>query len=250
MVDIANAKVIEVDKLPENLYMWDAQDESYKSISALSKEITSAKDYSTIKNLFELEISDLAIGYIPNKYYYQIEDGDFANSVIIDNKLKPTPGRNYYTANMINKRKLTADEIKSGRVNGIIYYTYNSKTNEYIEHGGSLVTNGTYYISSLVDAPEIYYPHKYYYREANGEFVLDTTPTFTAGREYYRNPQLYVLDDPNKFYAKGSLWPLATNPPENSGIVLATRKDAWEKSELKGFDIDFNTLHGVLLRLN
>lgn len=250
VVDIANAKVIEVDKLPENLYMWDAQDESYKSISALSKEITSAKDYSTIKNLFELEISDLAIGYIPNKYYYQIEDGDFANSVIIDNKLKPTPGRNYYTANMINKRKLTADEIKGGRVNGIIYYTYNSKTNEYIEHGGSLVTNGTYYISSLVDAPEIYYPHKYYYREANGEFVLDTTPTFTAGREYYRNPQLYVLDDPNKFYAKGSLWPLATNPPENSGIVLATRKDAWEKSELKGFDIDFNTLHGVLLRLN
>lgn len=250
VVDIANAKIIEVDKLPENLYMWDADDQSYKSISALSKEITSAKDYSTIKNLFELEISDLAIGYIPNKYYYQIEDGDFANSVIIDNKLKPTPGRNYYTANMINKRKLTADEIKSGRVNGVIYYTYNSKTNEYIEHSGSLVTNGTYYISSLVDAPEIYYPHKYYYREANGEFILDTTPTFTAGREYYRNPQLYVLDDPNKFYAKGSLWPLATNPPENSGIVLATRKDAWEKSELKGFDIDFNTLHGVLLRLN
>ena len=250
VVDIANAKIIEVDKLPANLYMWDANDESYKSISALSKEIALAKDYSTIKNLFELEVSDFAIGYIPNKYYYQIEDGDFANSVIIDNKLKPTPGRDYYTANMINKRKLTADEIRKGRINGIVYYTYNSKTNEYIEHNGSLVTNGTYYVSSLVDAPEIYYPYKYYYRDANGEFILDTTPTFTAGREYYRNPQLYVLDDPNKFYAKGSLWPLATNPPENSGIVLATRKDAWEKSELKGFDIDFNTLHGILLRLN
>mgnify|MGYP003289175617 CR=1 FL=1 len=50
--------------------MWVAEEECYKSISALSKEIVNAQDYSSIKNLFELEVTDLEIGYLPNKYYY------------------------------------------------------------------------------------------------------------------------------------------------------------------------------------
>jgi hypothetical protein len=58
------------------------------------------------------------------------------------------------------------------------------------------------------------------------------------------------LNDPNGFYDKGSLWPIAKNPPANSGIELATRTDAWELEELVGFDTNFNTLHGLLLRLN
>ena len=80
--------------------------------------------------------------------------------------------------------------------------------------------------------------------------MLDTSDKFTEGREYYKDPQLYIYEDPNKFYDRGAIWPLAQNPPESSGIVLATREETWTLEELKGFDVHYNTLHGLILRLN
>ena len=76
------------------------------------------------------------------------------------------------------------------------------------------------------------------------------SPTITPGREYYKNPYLYIYNDPNGIYNKGARWPLGQKPPEDSGIELALRKDAWELAELKGFDVSFNTLHGLILTLN
>jgi hypothetical protein len=76
------------------------------------------------------------------------------------------------------------------------------------------------------------------------------TPTITPGREYYKNPYLYIYNDPNGMYNKGARWPLGQKPPEGSGIELALREDAWELAELKGFDVSFNTLHGLILTLN
>ena len=250
IVDIAGAEVITVESLESNLYIWEAETESYRSISALSKEIVQTSDYSTISNLYKLEISDLVVGYAPNKYYYQVEDGDYKNSIVLDNHLEPVLERDYYTASMINKRLVTEEEVAKGRQPDTVYYYYDINANDYFVYNGVLTASGTFYVSSLNDLQEIYYPHKYYYKNGLGEFVLDTSLTFTPGREYYRNPQLYIIEDPNGFYAKGSVWPLAENPPAGSGIVLGTRKETWEKGELKGFDVNFNTLHGILLRLN
>lgn len=257
VVNIADAVQIQVEALPKDLYKYyktvipgGIEEEGFRSISALSDEIATAKNYAAVTDLYKLTIRLLELGYEPNRYYYQETNGEYTNSVMIDNKLEPTPGRDYWTVNMVNKRQITNEEILAGRKANEIYYYYDADANDYLVYNGALVRDQRYYVSSLTDVPEIYFPNKYYYKNENGEFVLDLSPDFTPGREYYRNPQIYILNDPNGFYDKGALWPLAQNPPEDSGIELAKRIDAWELSELKGFDITFNTLHGLILRLN
>lgn len=257
VVNIADAVQIKVEPLPKDLYKYyktvipgGIEEEGFRSISALSDEIATAKNYASITDLYKLTIRLLELGYEPNRYYYQELEGEYKNSVMIDNRLEPTPDRDYWTVNMVNKRLVTAAEILAGRKANVVYYQYDADANDYLVYNGALIRDQKYYVSSLTDVPEIYFPNKYYYKDEDGKFILDLSPDFTPGREYYRNPQVYILNDPNGFYDKGAIWPLAQNPPEGSNIELATRTDAWELSELKGFDITFNTLHGLILRLN
>lgn len=259
VVNIADAKIVHPKALPENLYQLytkilddGSTYKAYKKISAQSSEIVSTVDLGTLKDLYTLKIEELTLGYLSETYYYQITDNknDYYQSVILDNRLESTKNREYWLPEMINKRKMTAAEIAKGKVAGTTYYIFDKPNNAYKVYTGTLFAGSTYYINSLIDAPEFYYANKYYYQNENGEFVLDTSDEFTEGREYYKDPQLYIYKDPNKFYNKGAIWPLAQNPPENSGIVLATRKETWSLEELKGFDVHYNTLHGLILRLN
>ena len=249
VVNIADAKQIKVQSLPENLYQKISGDEEgYRSVSALSDIFVGKVSYGEINGLCQIETKLLEIGYKSDTYYYQIPSGNLANSLILDNRLDPTPGRDYWTVNLVNKRTLTATEIAAGRKNGIDYYIRSN--DDYELYNGALQSGKTYYVSSLMPAPDFYYPNKYYYKNDDGEFILDMNPMFTPGREYYKNPYLYVYNDPNGMYSMGARWPLGQKPPVDSGIELAIRTDAWELAELKGFDITFNTLHGLILRLN
>ena len=259
VVNIADAQIVYPKPLPEDLYQLytkilddGSTYKAYKKISAQSSEIVSTKDLGTLQNLYTLEIEELALGYLSETYYYQVTDSedDYYQSVILDNRLESTKDREYWLPEMINKRKMTAAEIAQGAVTGTTYYVFDKPNNTYKVYIGTLFEGSTYYINSLTDAPEFYYANKYYYQNENGEFVLDTSDEFTEGREYYKDPQLYIYEDPNKFYDKGAIWPLAQNPPENSGIILATREETWTLEELKGFDVHYNTLHGLILRLN
>ena len=255
IADVQKAQLIDPQPFPDNLYMYFSETisnvkvEGYKSVSILSHEIVTSQDYSTL-SLYTLERQVLGIGYESNKYYYEETTGPYAGSVILDNQLNPTPGRKYWDPAVINKRQLTTAEVNAGRKPGITYYRYNTTSKTYVEYLLELRAGTKYYVSSLSDAPEIYYPNKYYYQDSKtGGFIL-ATGEFDSNIDYYRNPQLYILEDTNGFYEKGALWPLAQNPPANSGITLAKRKEAWELAELTGFDVNFNTLHGLLLRLN
>ena len=259
VVNIADAKIVYPKALPEDLYQLytkilddGSTYKAYKKISAQSSEIVSTADLGTLKDLYTLKIEELALGYLSETYYYQVTDSkdDYYQSVILDNRLESTKDREYWLPEMINKRKMTAAEIAKGKVAGTTYYVFDKPNNTYKVYTGTLFEGSTYYISSLTNAPEFYYANKYYYQNENGEFVLDTSDEFTEGREYYKDPQLYIYEDPNKFYDRGAIWPLAQNPPENSGIVLATREETWTLEELKGFDVHYNTLHGLILRLN
>ena len=252
IIDIKTAKHVIPDIFPDNLYKYyeEGAEQGYKSISVLSQEVFQCKDYSTITGLYELSRTPLTTGYKAGEWYYQEVEGPYAGSVILDTKTSATKDRPYWGINMINKILLTDAERAKGPQADEVYYKFDASENDYVKHSGKFEAGVKYYKSSLIDAPEIYAPNKYYYKNNNGDFVLDLSPDFTPGREYYRNPQVYILNDPNGFYDKGSLWPIAQNPPANSGIELATRTDAWELEELVGFDTNFNTLHGLLLRLN
>lgn len=259
VVNIADAQIVYPKALPEDLYQLytkilddGSTYKAYKKISAQSSEIVGTKDLGTLQNLYTLKIEELALGYLSETYYYQVTDNedDYYQSVILDNHLESTKEREYWLPEMINKRKMTTEEIKKGKVAGITYYVFDKPNNTYKVYTGELYEGSTYYVNSLTEAPEFYYANKYYYQNENGEFVLDTSEEFTEGRDYYKDPQLYIYEDPNKFYDRGAIWPLAQNPPENSGIVLATREETWTLEELKGFDVHYNTLHGLILRLN
>lgn len=259
VVNIADAQIVYPKALPEDLYQLytkilddGSTYKAYKKISAQSSEIVGTKDLGTLQNLYTLKIEELALGYLSETYYYQVTDSedDYYQSVILDNRLESTKEREYWLPEMINKRKMTAEEIKKGKVAGITYYIFDKPNNTYKVYTGELYEGSTYYINSLTEAPEFYYANKYYYQNENGEFVLDTSEEFTEGRDYYKDPQLYIYEDPNKFYDRGAIWPLAQNPPESSGIILATREETWALEELKGFDVHYNTLHGLILRLN
>lgn len=250
VVNIADAKQITVESLEPNLYqkLTGGEEEGYKSVSALSDIFVNKTNYGEIQGLCKIEPVLLEIGYEPEVYYYQVQDGDRKNSLVIDNRLEPTKDRDYWTINLVNKRTLTAAEIDAGRQPNIDYYIRSN--DDYEIYTGALKSGKTYFVSSLEEAPDFYYPNKYYYKNDNGEFVLDMSQTITPGREYYNNPYLYIYNDPNGMYTMGASWPLGQKPPADSGIELALRKDAWELAELEGFDITFNTLHGLILRLN
>lgn len=250
VVNIADAKQITVESLEPNLYqkLTGGEEEGYKSVSALSDIFVNKTNYGEIQGLCKIEPVLLEIGYEPEVYYYQVQEGDRKNSLVIDNRLEPTKDRDYWTVNLVNKRTLTAAEIDAGRQPNIDYYIRSN--DDYEIYTGALKSGKTYFVSSLEEAPDFYYPNKYYYKNDNGEFVLDMSQTITPGREYYNNPYLYIYNDPNGMYTMGASWPLGQKPPADSGIELALRKDAWELAELEGFDITFNTLHGLILRLN
>lgn len=256
VVNIREAVIVEPDDLPQNLYQAYNEDgrKGYRQVTANSFIISQAKNCGAIPDLYLLEnAEELVVGYISDTYYYQITDEGHSqrNSVIIDNRKEPDKNINYWTPDMINKRKLTDEEVEAGKQAGETYYVYIQKDNCYVIYeGNKLESNGEYYVSSLKPAPEFYTANKYYYQNATGEYILDSSETFTEGREYFKNPQLYVIEDPNGFYDKGAIWPLGSNPSANSGIVLGKREKIWALEELKGFDVSFNTLHGLLLRLN
>lgn len=256
VVNIREAVIVEPDDLPQNLYQTYNEDgrKGYRQVTANSSIISQAKNCGAIPDLYLLEnAEELVVGYISDTYYYQITDEGHSqrNSVIIDNRKEPDKNINYWTPDMINKRKLTDEEVEAGKQAGETYYVYIQKDNCYVIYeGDKFASNGEYYISSLKPAPEFYTANKYYYQNATGEYILDSSETFTEGREYFKNPQLYVIEDPNGFYDKGAIWPLGSNPPTDSGIILGKRDKIWALKELEGFDVSFNTLHGLLLRLN
>jgi hypothetical protein len=100
-----------------------------------------------------------------------VQEGDRKNSLVIDNRLEPTKDRDYWTVNLVNKRTLTAAEIDAGRQPNIDYYVRSN--DDYEIYTGALKSGKTYFVSSLEEAPDFYYPNKYYYKNDNGEFVLD-----------------------------------------------------------------------------
>ena len=93
----------------------------------------------------------------------------------------------------------------------------------------------------------IYEPNKYFYKDEEGNMVLDTSPTMTEGRQYYVDIYtLYVSSKDSEYY--GSKWNPHVTIPE--GITLGYKTDGYEWKELVGFSRTLNTVHGLILRIN
>lgn len=93
-----------------------------------------------------------------------------------------------------------------------------------------------------------YSPATYYYRE-NGEYILDNNNEPSSDRVYYKINDLYVIEDTTGNFAPGAKWNSNVTNVDD-GITLGTREEVWELQELKGFARNYNTIHGLILRIN
>lgn len=92
-----------------------------------------------------------------------------------------------------------------------------------------------------------YESYKYYYKYGD-DYILDTRET-KSNVDYYTKDGLYVTSDSTGRVPVGTEWNwrVTTVPTE---IKLAKRVDKWTLQELEGFGNHYNTIHGLILRLN
>ena len=164
------------------------------------------------KNLVQITANPVNDVYEPNTHYYQVDDiaDPLYGSYIFDPEDIPVADRIYY--------KPLALQL------------------------GEKVENGK-------DITKVYEPFKYYYKNANGDYILDTRKTYTAGTTLYEKNGLYIYNDTTGLFPYGTEWNLNIRTvPAN--IQLAERIESWGVEELKGFARHYNTIHGLILRLN
>lgn len=95
-----------------------------------------------------------------------------------------------------------------------------------------------------LDPNYIYYlvNDKKFYRKAI-EFI------YTQFDGEINNNKLYVISDTNNRFIIGSEWN-SNIKQRPEGVVLGTREEKWQLKELEGFARNYNTIHGLILRLN
>jgi hypothetical protein len=151
--------------------------------------------------------------YHASGFYYRIEDTDNPKhgSYLIDTSSEITPNRTYY--------KFTP--IKNVNYDGEFLTGY--------------FTEGEYYIE---------------YPKDSGNFIPATEANKDTVEDYFDPTlKLYVMSDSNGIYTEGAVWPITVKKIPD-GVILGTRHDVWEFSELPGFADKISTLHGLLLRLH
>lgn len=211
--------------------------------------------YRLTSNLVIIYITTNLEIYQPNLYYYQIKDEYEPVDVTASTYKADT---HYY--------------VSSG--NYILGTAYSEGTQYYIKHDyqghplyGSYIFDSNaqptagrnYYAATSVGPGEslnysstpIYEPFKYYYSGSTSDtnYILSTSKTPVTGKIYWKRTGLYVKSDTNGVYPIGMEWNMnATTVP--SGVTLSKRNEVWELQELKGFARHFNTIHGLILRMN
>ena len=106
--------------------------------------------------------------------------------------------------------------------------------------------NTNYYI--LDPIPCVFYENNKYYVKNNNDYVI--ADSFIDGQDYYvLGENRYIKEDLKHSYAEGALWnnqvELVPYP-----VVLAAREVKYVFEELQGFAKNYNTIHGLILRLN
>ena len=163
-------------------------------------------------NLVQVATTPVNDIYEPNTHYYQITDtaDPLYGSYVFDPEDFPVADRIYYKPEALQL--------------------------------GEKVNNNTQNI-------KVYEPYKYYYVNDDGDYILDTRKTLTDGITLYEKKGLYVYNDATGIYPNGTEWNLNIRTLPN-GVQLAERSETWGVEELTGFARHYNTIHGLILRLN
>lgn len=190
------------------------------------------------------------IPFVANTYFYFNEEN---NSYEYLNNLANAKAVKYYRFNDSND----SIDLVVGEIDGNWVSFYKPNKYYYLENKNYIFAEEdlklkdlNYYIfadNSINLVNETFYePNKYYYLE-NGQYVLDTEPSITDGRTYFKIYDLYVMEDENGVYAEGQKWTLAEKP---TGVKLGNRYEKYYWKKLEGFAHNLNTIHGLILKIN
>lgn len=174
-------------------------------------KITEALIEELPDNICTIVPKEVTTFYVPNVYYYKIEDAAsiYNGSWVIDVATKPTEGRQYYKS--------------IGAVTGGTLIKAYESDKYYTRHQDAQLKT-------------------YFYTLATGDKK-------DPDASYYAKKPLFVSEDTTGQFPVGMEWNLnVTTVP--SGVTLKGRTEKYVFEELPGLGKTLNTMHGLLLRIN
>ena len=240
---------------------------------------TEGREYYNFKGLLD----GPSLRYIPNLYYYENEDEEY----ILDKNENLTIGRQYYVKENPEDPNSGLDPVSIEAAGDINYYKegnniiavaredikntqqyyltleaegpltlyeankyyYKDNKNYKLDTANSRTSGRIYYTLDIRIASPFYQEGVYYYYD-NNEYILDNLTSATEGRVYYLKDFYYVIKDDENLFNKGAIWnPNVKTIPAT--ISLGTRElPMYQMVELKEFAQSFNTIHGLILKIN
>ena len=154
------------------------------------------------------------------------------------------PNRYYY--NTYEDKLVTEDEKDLWELMGFPYGDW------ILDQSLTMTENRRFYLNveaTKQDGP-YYRPGIYYYEDQDlHDFVLDYSERMRENTIYYSKNNFYILEDKTGHLSKGALWRYYKEPIPCI-LKIATRKSIFDMQELKGFSRTFNTIHGLILKIN
>lgn len=213
-------------------------------------------NYSPVTQVssYKLMTESTALAALNEDYANQFKEGNkkfITYYTIINNATEAFYGPNRYWYNTYQDKLETDEEKDSWEIEGSINDRF--AYGDWIVDSGKKMTEGRRYYLTVQSTPEsgpYYHPNYYYYYDNNLEqYVLDFGTSMQTGITYYEKNNFYILEDKTGRFTKGAIWKYYdTGIP--CVIKIASRQSVYEMQELKGFARTFNTIHGLILKIN
>lgn len=127
-------------------------------------------------------------------------------------------------------------------------YYYQNNNNYVIDKNVTITADRVYYakIPATKITDRFYIPNLFYYKN-NDEYEIDTNETMTVGRDYYEHQDIFIIDPTtgiliSKYYGSYDAVP--------KDLTLASRKEEKDFIVIKDFARNYNTINGLILKIN
>lgn len=252
------------DKQRDNLYTYNAKQDSYSKVSNKAKYSSTTtyytctdsvedKHYRLKNTIYDKACVSATLTqcnlYEANKYYHKVDGekigyeldtsplGQFETGYAISNEAF-NEKQTYYVMNADGEytiKPLTKDTYEPG-----LYYVEQSVYSNYY-----ICTEADQAL--LTDSTEFYQAGEYYYK-VDDAYYIDNNKEFNTSRTYYKITPTYVIQDDLNAYSRGAAWNINILPVPNT-VHIGTREEKTTLRELEGFGRTYNTINGLIVKI-
>lgn len=127
-------------------------------------------------------------------------------------------------------------------------YYYQNNNNYVVDKNITITADRVYYkvIPATKITDRFYIPNLFYYKN-NDDYEIDSNEVMTTGRDYYEHQDIFIIDPENgalisKYYGSYDAVP--------KDLTLASRKEEKDFIVIKDFARNYNTINGLILKIN